>query len=207
MTEYKTVLTDSSGEITEKKSRFIGTLHHVENEDEAVDFINEMKKKYWDARHNCSAFVAGFDDYAERANDDGEPSRTAGMPILETIKNMGLHNVCMVVTRYFGGILLGTGGLTRAYRDAATAAIESAEIITMRKLNRATVSVDYDAYGKLRYEAEKRGFRMINSSFGQLVSLEYALSGEEAAFLGQYISEITNGLRTLEILEPDWFQV
>ncbi len=207
MEEYKTVLTDSTGEIIEKKSRFIATLHHAENEDDALSFVNEMKKKYWDARHNCSAYLTGPDRTSERANDDGEPSRTAGMPILEAMKNAGLNNVCMVVTRYFGGILLGTGGLTRAYREAALQAIAAADIVTMRMLLPAEVSVDYDAYGKLRHESEKKGYKMINTDFGQLVTVKYALFDAEAAALSAIVQEITNGTRILEVSDPEWFQV
>jgi len=207
MTEYRTVLTDSTGEITEKKSRFIATLRHTESEDEALAFVNEMKKKYWDARHNCSAFIIGTDKPVERANDDGEPSRTAGMPMLEAIRNAGLHNVCMVVTRYFGGILLGTGGLTRAYRDSAMAAIANADTVTMRMLRKAAVSIDYDAYGKLRYEADKKGYKVINTDFGQLVDLEFALSETEVTALDRFLSEITNGKQTLTVSPPAWFKI
>ncbi|MBQ7582572.1 MAG: YigZ family protein, partial [Lachnospiraceae bacterium] len=103
------------GEITVKKSRFIATLKPVETEEEATAFINEVKKKYWDAKHNCSAFVVGENGQLNRCSDDGEPAGTAGRPMLEVLQGIAVTNVCCVVTRYFGGTLLGTGGLIRAY--------------------------------------------------------------------------------------------
>ena len=112
----KTVYAGGEGEIVEKKSRFIATVRPVSSEEEAVAFINEMKKKYWDARHNCSAFVIGDRQEISRCSDDGEPAQTAGRPMLDVLLKEEIHNVCVVVTRYFGGTLLGTGGLVRAYQ-------------------------------------------------------------------------------------------
>ena len=112
--EYTTVYTGGTGEITEKKSRFIATIRPVESEEQAVAFIEEMKKKYWNASHNCSAFIVGERGELTRCSDDGEPGGTAGRPMLDTLAGAGLCNVCAVVTRYFGGTLLGTGGLVRA---------------------------------------------------------------------------------------------
>ena len=132
MTEYKTVKEEASGEITEKKSRFIATIRPVSTEEEALAFIAEMKKKYWDARHNCSAYIVGTDKPLERCSDDGEPSRTAGMPMLEVLKGNGLSNVCAVVTRYFGGILLGTGGLVRAYQAATAEGVKNSTVISCK---------------------------------------------------------------------------
>lgn len=116
MTEqYKTVYEGGEGEIVEKKSRFIATVRPVETEEEALAFIEEMKKKYWDARHNCSAYVLGERQELMQCSDDGEPSQTAGKPMMDVLTGAGLTNVAVVVTRYFGGTLLGTGGLVRAY--------------------------------------------------------------------------------------------
>lgn len=125
----KTVYAGGEGEIVEKKSRFIATVRPVSSEEEAVAFINEMKKKYWDARHNCSAFVIGDRQEISRCSDDGEPAQTAGRPILDVLLKEEIHNVCVVVTRYFGGTLLGTGGLVRAYQKATQTGLENSVII------------------------------------------------------------------------------
>ena len=115
---YRVLLEGGVGEYVEKKSRFIATIRRCESEEEAVAFIEEMKKKYWDARHNCSAFVLGSRGELTRCSDDGEPGGTAGRPMLEVLLGEGIRDVCVVVTRYFGGTLLGTGGLVRAYSGA-----------------------------------------------------------------------------------------
>ena len=118
MEQYKTVLEGGTGEIVEKKSRFIATVRPVKNEEEALAFLEEMRKKYWDARHNCYAYSIGKNREFTRCSDDGEPSGTAGRPMLDVILGEDIYNVAVVVTRYFGGVLLGTGGLVRAYSKA-----------------------------------------------------------------------------------------
>ncbi len=123
-----TIVRDFQQEIVIEKSRFICTLKKVATEEEAQDFIKETKKKYWDATHNCSAYIVGESGWAQRSNDDGEPSGTAGLPMLEVLRKNNLHNVAAVVTRYFGGIKLGAGGLVRAYTNSVAAAIEEAGI-------------------------------------------------------------------------------
>ena len=128
--EYKTLLEGGVGEVTEKKSRFIATAMPVNSEEEAVLFIESIKKKYWDARHNCSAFVVGRNHELKRCSDDGEPSQTAGKPILDVLLAEDIHNAVIVVTRYFGGTLLGTGGLVRAYTKAAKEGLLNSKVIT-----------------------------------------------------------------------------
>ena len=139
------------GEITEKRSRFLATLQPVTSEEEALLFIEQIKKRYWDARHNCYAYVIG--DRAElcRCSDDGEPPHTAGRPMLDALLASGIRNAVVVVTRYFGGILLGTGGLTRAYRDAVTEGIRHCK--TLDKLTGIPVDIvtDYNGIGKLLF--------------------------------------------------------
>ena len=130
MTEqYKTVYEGGEGELVEKKSRFIATVRPVKTEEEANQFVEEMRKKYWDARHNCSAFVIGDRQEISRCSDDGEPAQTAGRPMLDVLLKEEIHNVCVVVTRYFGGTLLGTGGLVRAYQKATQTGLENSVII------------------------------------------------------------------------------
>ncbi|MBO4414416.1 MAG: YigZ family protein [Lachnospiraceae bacterium] len=193
VSEYYTVLEDASGEITEKRSRFIAVIHHVENEDEALSFIESIKKEHWDARHNCFAYVIGTDQPLERASDDGEPSRTAGLPILESIKTSGLTNVCIVVTRYFGGILLGTGPLAKAYRDSSHEAIINSEIIRMRCLMNVLFTLDYDSYGKIRYEAEKRNIKIVDTQFADKVFVRMAMTHGEFDHMSAYLNDVSRG--------------
>ena len=128
--DYRTVYEGGKGEIVEKKSRFIGEVFPVETEEEAAEILGNIKKQYWDARHHCWAYVIGEEQVQERFSDDGEPGGTAGKPILEVIRGHGLKNVLVVVTRYFGGTLLGTGGLVRAYTQSAQAGIAASTLIT-----------------------------------------------------------------------------
>jgi len=121
---YITVSKGGQGEIVEKKSRFIATVRPVSSEEEALAFIAEMKKTYWDARHNCSAYIVGIDHPIMRCSDDGEPGQTAGRPMMDVLEGAGLRNVCVVVTRYFGGTLLGTGGLVHAYTESSKLALQ-----------------------------------------------------------------------------------
>ncbi len=152
MTEsYRVLLTAGSGEIEEKKSRFIADLKAVESEEEAYAFIESIKKKHYDAKHHCFAFIIGKRSDLERCSDDGEPSGTAGRPILEVLKGAGLTNTVCVVTRYFGGTLLGTGGLTRAYTAAAKEGVLNSEIGLMRYGIAYDVEVAYTLVGKLQY--------------------------------------------------------
>ena len=131
---YRVLLSGGEGEIVEKKSRFISTIRKCETEEEAVAFIEEMKKKYWDARHNCSAFIIGSRGELTRCSDDGEPSGTAGRPMLEVLTGSGIRNIAVVVTRYFGGTLLGTGGLVRAYTQAVKEGLDHCETGIMRNI-------------------------------------------------------------------------
>ena len=149
--EYKTIIEDGTGEYVEKKSRFIGYIHHVDNEEEAEAFITAIKKKHYDARHNCSAYSVGEDKVIQRFSDDGEPSGTAGKPILEVINGKGLHNVCIVVTRYFGGTLLGTGGLVRSYTEASKECINATGIVTKQCVIPLEIATNYNDFGKIQY--------------------------------------------------------
>lgn len=152
MEEYLALVEAGQDEITEKKSRFIGYAMPVESEEEALAAVEKIKKKHYDARHNCYAFSIGTGPQPLlRFSDDGEPQGTAGKPILEVIGGSGVRNVCIVVTRYFGGTLLGTGGLVRAYTEAAKAALEAGVVKKRRPMIRARLGMDYGDLGKLQY--------------------------------------------------------
>lgn len=152
MEEYLAVIEGGQDEIIEKKSRFIGYTAPVETEEEAVRFIETIKKKHYDARHNCYGYSIGLGNQPVlRFSDDGEPQGTAGRPILEVIQGSGIRNICIVVTRYFGGILLGTGGLVRAYTDAAKAGLAASKVRLKRPLIEAELAMEYTDLGKLQY--------------------------------------------------------
>lgn len=148
---YINLVKGAEGEIIEKKSRFIAQIQPVTTEEEAYAFIEKIKKKHYDARHNCFAFSVGSGMPVLRFSDDGEPQGTAGKPILEVINGSGIHNICIVVTRYFGGTLLGTGGLVRAYTDASKVALEKCETKLMQPLIPVNIRVDYSDMGKIQY--------------------------------------------------------
>lgn len=149
---YKTIIHGSKAEIRVKKSRFIGTIQPVYTEEEARSFITGVQKSFNDARHNCFAYTIGIEHPIERFSDDREPSGTAGMPILEVIRGSGLNNAAVVITRYFGGVLLGTGGLTRAYGEAAKACIEATQVIEKSLCSKLRIKTDYHFSGRLTYE-------------------------------------------------------
>lgn len=194
---YSTVRHYGSQEIVIKKSRFIGHAKPVSTEEEAVQFIEELKKKYWDATHNCSAYMIGERDQYQKALDDGEPSGTAGKPILEVIKNRGLKNVAVVVTRYFGGIMLGAGGLVRAYTDGAVAGIDAAEPIVNVLHREVRVDVDYTWYGKLENELRGRGCLVGDVSFTDSVSVLCLPEAGEADRFQAWVTDITQGQAVL----------
>lgn len=190
---YKTVRQAGSKEIVIKKSRFIGHVMPVETEEEAVAFIEEIKKKHWTATHNCSAYMIGERDEIQKQSDDGEPSGTAGKPILEVIRNQGRKNVAIVVTRYFGGIMLGAGGLIRAYTDGAVAAIESGEPITRVLHREIFVELDYTWLGKVENELRNRGVRMGETNFADTVTLTcLPLDGDAESFM-TWMVDLTQG--------------
>ena len=165
----KTVYSGGEGEIIEKKSRFIATVRPVSAEEEAAAFIAEMKKKYWDARHHCYAYVVGERAQLQRCSDDGEPGGTAGKPILEVIMGEEVRNVALVVTRYFGGTLLGTGGLVRAYSSAAKEGLASSVIITKIPGVKLRIGTDYNGLGKIQYILGQKGLEVLDAVYTEKV--------------------------------------
>ncbi len=202
---YKILIEGGSGEIEEKKSRFIATLRPVETQEEAVAFIEEIKKKYWDARHNCSAFVLGDEAQLTRCNDDGEPSGTAGRPMLEVLLGSGVRNVAVVVTRYFGGTLLGTGGLVRAYTQAVQAGLKQCRIGIMRQGVTLRIDTDYNNVGKVLYILNDRGIEQQDSAYTDKVSITVRLPIEERESLEKAITESTCGKASYESLENSFY--
>lgn len=193
LNRYSTVRREANQEIVIKRSRFIGYAKPVQTEEEAVAFIDEIKRLHRTATHNCSAYVVGERDQFQKASDDGEPSGTAGKPILEVIKNKGLKNVAVVVTRYFGGIMLGAGGLVRAYTDGAVAGIEAAEEIVKVLHREVFVDVDYTWYGKLENELHSRGTRVGGTDFTDRVIVKCLPEASDTEAFIAWMTDLTQG--------------
>lgn len=202
---YRVVLAGGVGELVEKKSRFIANVRPVESEEEAIAFIEEMKKKYWDARHNCSAFVIGKRAELTRCSDDGEPSGTAGRPMLEVLLGEGVRNVAVVVTRYFGGTLLGTGGLVRAYSGAVKEGLSACSIGTMRFGTRLLIDTDYNGIGKIQYILGQKGISPEDISYTDRVQIRVLLAQEKVEALKKEITEATAARAGLTELDKLYF--
>mgnify|MGYP004625117563 FL=1 len=181
------------GEIIEKKSRFIATVKPVKSEEEAVSFINETKKKYWDARHNCSAFVIGKRQELTRCSDDGEPAGTAGRPMLDVLLKEDIHDAAVVVTRYFGGVLLGTGGLVRAYQQATKEGLLASDIIEKQDGSILLIRTDYTGIGKLQYLFAREKITVIDTEYAADVLVKAVIPEVDRGRIEKTITEQTNG--------------
>lgn len=195
---YLTVRGPGKKEIVIRKSRFIGHAMPVESEEEALAFIESIRKEHWDATHNCYAYIIGERDQWQKQSDDGEPSGTAGKPILEVIRNRGLKNTVIVVTRYFGGILLGAGGLIRAYADGAVAAIEAAGPVEKVLHRSVWLHIDYTWYGKVENELRNRGILRGETKFSDIVSVECLPAAAEAEAFINWMTDLTQGQAVIE---------
>ncbi len=197
--KYKTVKKEAEAEIVEKKSRFIAHVKPVKNEQEALDLINQIKSKHWNANHNVYAYIIK-ENNIQRYSDDGEPSGTAGVPVLEVIKKEGLVDTAIVVTRYFGGTLLGAGGLVRAYTKAAKAGIDSAETIIMQLCSVYEVIVDYDLLGKVQYCIMERDAIINSTNYKENVVLEVFVT-DEKGFVNALMNATSGRIRIAKTQE------
>ena len=196
---YTTIAEGGQDEIIEKKSRFIATVRPVSTEEEAIAFIDEMKKKYWNASHNCSAYSVGITNPIQRCSDDGEPGLTAGRPMMDVINGAGLTNLCVVVTRYFGGVLLGTGGLTRAYTAAAKAGIDASLVLECIPGYHMKITCDYTLVGKLQYLIATEGLNCLSTDYTDVVTMTIAVPAEEITRIKDTFIEATNARILMEI--------
>ncbi|HHW32260.1 MAG TPA: YigZ family protein [Clostridiaceae bacterium] len=199
--EYKTVLKEAVAEFEEKKSKFIASVKPVSKEEEALEFINRIKSRYWDATHNVYAYYIGGDVTTQRFSDDGEPSGTAGMPVLEVIKRMDVRDLVVVVTRYFGGTLLGATGLVRAYSKSATLGIEAAGIVKKSLCTEVKAIVEYTLWGKVQNLIQKKGYPVNNISYGQDIDISIFVPVGEADDFLILMEEETNGRAVTELGE------
>lgn len=204
--DYHTIQAFGESEIIIQKSRFITYVQRAETEEEAQKFINNIKEKHKSANHNCSAYIIGEHDNIQKANDDGEPSGTAGVPMLEVLKKQGLQDTVVVVTRYFGGIKLGGGGLIRAYGKATTVGIDAAKVVERRLHHLMKVSIDYTWLGKVENEVRNSSYPLKEINYADLVEVfVFTKADEEATFIN-WMSEITNGQAKIELVKKEFLE-
>ena len=210
---HRTIARSGQHEIEIRKSRFICTLFRVDSEDEARERIDQIRRRYWDANHNCTAWIIGSRQQLQRSSDDGEPAGTAGTPMLEVLRRRGLTDTLAIVTRYFGGVLLGAGGLIRAYGQAVSEAIDAIGIVERRPLAVRRLVVPYDAAGRIEHAIRSSAFRLVDVRYGGEVTFELLLEPQEVTPFAHWVAEQSNGslvpedggLRHVEIpvLAPD----
>lgn len=191
--DYRTVKSYGESEYVIQKSRFLTYVKRTESEKEALDFINEIKKLHHNATHNCSAYLIGEHDEIQKANDDGEPSGTAGVPMLEVLKKQGLKDTTVVVTRYFGGIKLGSGGLIRAYGRATSEGIEATGLVDRRLHDVMKVAIDYTWLGKVENEVRQSVYPLKEITYAENVELYIYIPVAEVDTFTEWMTEITNG--------------
>lgn len=206
MEEYKTVELESSDSFIEKKSRFIGYVKPVKTQDEAVEFINTIKSKHWDATHNVYAYVLR-DNNIQRYSDDGEPSGTAGVPVLDVLLKESLVDVCVVATRYFGGTLLGAGGLVRAYSHTSKIAVEAGRIITMAQCSVLHTAVDYSFYDRMNILLNDFKANIINTDFSDNVKITFSVKENEQDALQAKLTDISNGKYKLDYISTKFDKI
>lgn len=204
---YKILWEGGTGELVEKKSRFIADTKPAESEEEALEFIESVRKKYWDARHHCFAYCIGDRNQIQRCSDDGEPSQTAGRPMLDVLLGEEIHNVCVVVTRYFGGTLLGTGGLVRAYSGAVQEGLKNSQVLEKCLGRRLKIETDYTGIGKIQYILGQRKLTVLNTEYTDRVKLKVMVPFSETDSLKAEITEGTNGRAGIEEGEPVYYGV
>lgn len=202
---YREVFEGGQGEIVSKKSRFIATVFPISNEEEAISIIEQLKKKYWDARHNCYAYVCGRNNDTVRFSDDGEPSQTAGKPMLDVLLGENIKNTLVVVTRYFGGELLGTGGLVRAYQQSTKEGLDNSVILEMDDNIVMKITVNYNDIGKVKYIASSMNVVTVNSEYGEKACETVLVSATGSDAFTKKITEATSGAAVIDIVEKGYY--
>ncbi|WP_177920324.1 YigZ family protein [uncultured Eubacterium sp.] len=203
MQEYKTVEKEASDFFIEKKSKFIGYAKPVKTQEDALEFISKIKSKHWDATHNVYAYVLR-ENNIQRYSDDGEPSGTAGVPVLDVMLKESLVDVCVVATRYFGGTLLGAGGLVRAYSHTSKIALEAAGIITMAQCSVMSAEVDYSFYDRLNILLSDFSAVILNTSFSDKVCVEFSVKENIVDLLNAKLIDVSNGKYSLKFLRSEF---
>lgn len=199
--EYYTVLNPASAEFEEKKSRFISNVKPVNCEDEALKFIQALRTKYWDATHNVYAYYICGDTEMQKFSDDGEPSGTAGLPVLEAIKRIGVQDIVVVVTRYFGGTLLGAAGLVRAYGKSSAMGIEAAAVVKRLLCSGVVITIEYSQLGRVQNALISEGYFIKDIAYGQDVEVMVFIPVDRVDAFIALINEITSGSALIEFGE------
>lgn len=207
MSDYKSIHKYGRDEIIINKSKFIGTAKPVYTEEEAIEFIESIKKEYKDATHNVYAYVIGQNSNVQRFSDDGEPSGTAGMPVLNVINQENLKNVAVVVTRYFGGILLGAGGLVRAYTKGAKIGLESGVIVEKNLYYNVYFTIDYTLLGKVENELLKNNFIIKDKTYEENVGIKLLIKENEINIIKDLVSELTSGKKDIELGQAEYVSI
>lgn len=206
MEEYKTVQNEASDYFIEKKSRFIGYVKPVKTQDDAVSFINEIKSKHWDATHNVYAYILR-ENNVQRYSDDGEPGGTAGVPVLDVMLKEGVTDACVVATRYFGGTLLGAGGLVRAYSHTSKIALEAGKIITMAQCSVLSVSVEYPFYERVQKLLEEFGANISDTQFADNVKIVFSVKENLVDYLNERLTDLSGGKYKTEFIESKFDKI
>lgn len=207
MEPYKILYQGGEGELVEKKSSFIATTRPVRSEEEAAAFVEEIRKKYWDARHNCYAWVTGERGRLSRCSDDGEPAQTAGRPMLDVLTGEGIRDVCVVVTRYFGGTLLGTGGLVRAYSGAVQEGLRHSVVVEKLPGRQLQIFTDYNGAGKIQYVAAQMGIPVQDTEYAEQVTMKMIAPLAQAEQLIAQVTERTAGKARIEEMGEVYYGV
>ena len=205
--EFMTIYESKTFTLIEKKSKFIANIFHIETRDEAENIIKETRKKYSDARHNCYAYsILDKTTNITKSSDDGEPSGTAGVPILNVIVNKKLYNVLIIVTRYFGGILLGTGGLVRAYTNSAVEVINNSKIIHMQKGMQLKLSINYNDFNKIKYYFTVNKCNIVNIFYGQFIDITVDVTQKIAKDIENNSCEISSNIFNVVIIGEKYIE-
>ncbi len=204
--EFKTVKTKGTAETTIKKSRFITHVSPAATEEEALEFIGRIREKHRDAAHNVYAFRVGLTKDLKRQSDDGEPGGTAGKPLLELIEHRDLKNLVVVVTRYFGGVKLGTGGLVRAYSQSGKDGLEQAGVVTKTLFEEMKVVVDYTHLGKIQNEIEEQHWVLLDTEYTDEVAIKVAVMEAEKERFVQYINNLTGGKGQIQPIQTVYME-
>lgn len=204
---YNTIYRGGTGEIVVKKSRFIASFSPVEHEEDALSFIEGIKKKNWNAAHNCYAYIIGNKNPIMRYSDDGEPSQTAGRPMLDVLLAKELTNLVVVVTRYFGGTLLGTGGLVKAYQSATLEGLKNSTIILKEPGVHIQINTNYNLIGKIQYYISQEGFSLISSEYTDIVTLNLMIPTHRLDSFTEKLANLSNGSLQPIILKKAYFTI
>lgn len=203
--QYKTIRRKGADEVIINKSRFIGYACPVETEEEALTFLKEIRTKHKDATHNCYAYAIGQNMGIMRYSDDGEPGGTAGLPMMEVIKNQNVTNVCVVVTRYFGGVLLGAGGLVRAYTQGTVIALKAAQVVVMEKSCRYLCEVSYPLWDRVTHALKSQPVQLLSSEFSTAVTFSLLMREKDAEPVLQALVQLTEGQIEYMLEDEDYF--